>query len=385
MSPDTIPLAVPISSVTPLSSRPRRVVFVASIAPTLVHFVAPVARALQAQGWETVGVAENAGSETGFDRVYDLPPFRRRGLRAHFAAFRTLRHVMALELPDVVQLHTPAAVALGRLAAASFRVPSISVVHGTFLEPRSRRGALFALAEAPLAWISRRTVVVNGDDARFYRRLCSLGSVAQAPAGGAGVDVRPVDSSAQPPPTALYLGRLAADKNLDFLVGAWKEARRQVPDLRLRIVGRTLDGDPPWVPPQIEGIEHAHWTDDPSAEIANATALVTASRREGFPMVVAEAICAGVPVVAVENRGTREIGRQVGAGLTVVPPDTARFADALVAALAPQERRSRPDLLARWGTEATVAFHVGIIADCVGRPVAREERSVDRPKQPRIA
>jgi hypothetical protein len=270
------------------------VLFADSVAPTLVRFVAPVARALEAQGWETVGVA---GGVTGFDRVYDVPPFRRRGLRAHFAAFRTLRQVMALEIPGVAQLHTPAAVALGRLAAASFRVPSISVVHGTFLEPRSRRGALFALAEAPLAWISRRTVV-NGDDARFYRRLCRLGSVSQAPAGGAGVDVRPTDSSAQPPPTALYLGRLAADKHLDFLVGAWKEARRQVPDLRLRIVGRTLDGDPPWMPPQIEGIEHVHWTDDPSAEIADATALVTASRREGFPMVVAEAICVGVPVVA---------------------------------------------------------------------------------------
>jgi glycosyltransferase involved in cell wall biosynthesis len=289
---------------------------------------------------------------------------------------------MALEIPDVAQLHTPAAVALGRLAAASLRVPSISVVHGTFLEPRTRRGVLFALAEAPLAWISRRTIVVNGDDARFYRRLCRPGSVTQAPAGGAGVDVRPADSSTQPPLTALYLGRLAADKNLDFLVGAWEEARRRVPDLRLRIVGRTLDGDPPWVPPQIAGIEHAHWTDDPSAEIASVTALVTASCREGFPMVVAEAICAGVPVVAVENRGTREIGRQVSAGLTVVPPNTARFADALVATVTHQNRRPRPDLLARWGTEATVAFHVGIIADCVGQPVGSNERSTVPPKQP---
>jgi len=104
------------------------VLFADSVAPTLVHFVAPVARALEAQGWETVGVAGNAGGVTGFDRVYDVPPFRRRGLRAHFAAFRTLRQVMALEIPDVAQLHTPAAVALGRLAAASFRVPSISTV-----------------------------------------------------------------------------------------------------------------------------------------------------------------------------------------------------------------------------------------------------------------
>ena len=345
-------------------SRPHRVVFVAAIAPTLAHFVTPVARALKAQGWETVAVAQGAGNLEGFDRVYNLPPFRRRGLRAHFAAFRTLRQVLAREAPDVAHLHTPAAVALGRLAAACARVPSISVVHGTFLEPRSRRSVLFALAEALFAWISRQTVVVNSDDARFYRRLCRRGTVSQAPAGGAGVDVRPAGASAPPTPKALYLGRLAADKNLDFLVAVWKEARRRIPDLQLRIVGGTVDGDPPWTPPDLEGIEYAGWSDS-STEIDSAGVLVAASRREGFPMVVAEAVCAGIPVVAVENRGTREIARQVDAGLTVVPLDTARFADALVAAVRCHERRPRPDLLARWGTEATVAFHVAVITDCV--------------------
>jgi glycosyltransferase involved in cell wall biosynthesis len=327
-------------------------------------------------------VAQGARNLDGFDRVYDLPPFRRRGPRPHLAAFRVLRQVLAREVPDVAHLQTPAAIALGRLAAASVRVPSISVVHGTFLEPRSQRAALFALAEVPFAWVSRRTVVLNGDDARFYRRLCHRGSVTQAPAGGAGVDVRLAGPSAPPIPTTLYLGRLAADKNLDLLVDAWKDARRRVPDLRLRIVGLALDGDPPWVPPQLDGIEYAGWTDDASAEIDRATALVTASPREGFPMVVAEAVCAGIPVVAVENRGTREIARQVNVGLTVVPPDTARFADALVAAVRSHERRPRPDLLARWGTEATVAFHVGVIADCVEWRVARKGRSTDRPARP---
>ena len=354
-------------------------VFVASIAPTLAHFVTPVARALQAQGWETIAVAQGVGSLDGFDRVYDLPPFRRGGLRAHLAAFRVLRRVLLREAPDIAHLHTPAAVALGRLAAVNARVPSIAVVHGTFLEPRSLRGVLFAAAEAPFAWLSSRTVVVNGDDARFYRRVCRRGSVKQAPAGGAGVDVRPAGPSAPCTPTALYLGRLAADKNLDFLVEAWKEARHRIPNLRLRIVGGTLDGDPPWQPPDLEGIEHASWSES-SAEIDRAGVLVATSRREGFPMVVAEAICAGIPVVAVENRGTREIARQVDAGLTVAPLETAGFADGLVAAVKLHERHPRLDLLARWGTEATVAFHIAVITDCVAQTVASERRSPDPPR-----
>ncbi len=102
--------------------------FADSLARTSVHFVAPVARAVEAQGWKTVGIAKNAGGLPGFNHIYDMPPFRPRGLYAHIAAFRTLRQVMALEIPDIAQIHTHAAVALGRLAAASFRVQSISTV-----------------------------------------------------------------------------------------------------------------------------------------------------------------------------------------------------------------------------------------------------------------
>jgi glycosyltransferase involved in cell wall biosynthesis len=353
------------------------VVFVASIAPTLAHFVSPVALALQAQGWEAIAVASGAGSLRGFDRAYDLPPFRRKGLWAHLVAFRALRQVLLREAPDVVHLHTPSAVALGRLAAASAGVPSISVVHGTLLEPRSRRSALFVLAEAPFAWISSRTVVVNRDDARFYRRICRRGSVQQAPAGGAGVAVLAAGASAPSSPNALYLGRMAVDKNLDFLVEAWKEARQRIPNLTLRFVGGSLEGDPAWTPPDLDGIEHEGWS-DPSIEIDRARVLVVASRREGFSLVVAEAICAGIPVVAVENRGTREIARQVQSGLTVVPFDTARFADALVEAEHCHKRHPRPDLLARWGTEATVTFHLGVIIDCLERRVAGERRPADR-------
>jgi hypothetical protein len=49
---------------------------------------------------------------------------------------------------------------------------------------------LFAIAEFPLAWMSRRTVVVNSDDGRFYERCCRRERVVLAPAGGAGVNVQ---------------------------------------------------------------------------------------------------------------------------------------------------------------------------------------------------
>jgi glycosyltransferase involved in cell wall biosynthesis len=340
--------------------------FISAVAPTLVHFVQPVAQTLRDEGWETIGVAEGATASDAFDRVCSLPPFRRRGPVAHARALRALHRIIGEQEPDIVHLHTPAAVALGRLAAASRMVPSVAVIHGTFLDSPSAARIAFAVGEAGFAWLSRATVVVNRDDRLFYERWCPKGSVAQAPAGGSGVDIQEVDFEGPAVPRALYLGRLSADKNLDFLVDAWTLARKSSPGLELRIVGDPLEGDPPWAPPNREGLERISWTDDPSNEINRASVLVTASRREGFSMVVAEAICAGIPVVALENRGTRQIARDVDKGLTLVPMERERFARALADAVSRGERQPRRDLMDQWGHEEVVEFHCRFIAECLG-------------------
>jgi glycosyltransferase involved in cell wall biosynthesis len=349
-----------------LIEKKRRIVFIASITPTLVTFVVPVAESLQNHGWETIGLAHGATHVSGFDRTYELPRFRRKGIRANLEAFIAIRRILAKENPDVVHLHTPSAVFLGRIAAASLKIKSITIVHGTFLEPVTVQSFIFAMMEVPFARLSKRTVVMNRDDARFYRWLCPRGSLYQSPAGGAGVNSR-ISTIVQKHsnPTLLYIGRFAKDKNLDFIVDVWSIARRTVPDLKLRFVGRAVEGDQPWRPPRLDGIERFDWVDQPDIEIAASSVVVTASRREGFSMVVAEALCIGTPVVAVANRATRELKRIARTGLAIVPFRREEFSEALLAAMETSESHPRPDLLARWGTETTVSFHVTLIDDVV--------------------
>jgi glycosyltransferase involved in cell wall biosynthesis len=345
---------------------------VAAIAVTLDTFVVPIAEALHDGGWTTIATADGASQLAGFDSAVDLPAFRRRGILAHLKAFRALVRTIRVVKPDVVHLNTPAAVAMGRIAAALARVPSVSVIHGTFLEPRSWATIPFGVIETLFARMSKVTVVLNEDDARFYRRVCGKARVLIAPAGGAGIDFersdhRPVEDQSRK--VALFVGRLAGDKNLDFLVQAWTTARRACPDLVLRLVGSTLAGDPPWARPDVPGIEFAPWTDDPLSEILGATIFVSASRREGFALTVAEAVVAGVPTVVLENRGTREIERQAGgAAISVVKCDRTLFATAMAQAVSESSRSMFRQVLAeRWGREATVAFHAAVVGDCFER------------------
>jgi glycosyltransferase involved in cell wall biosynthesis len=226
------------------------------------------------------------------------------------------------------------------------------------------------------------TVVLNEDDARFYRRVTGRRRVLSAPAGGAGVGLSGlgrVPGRERTGAVALYLGRLAGDKNLDFLVRAWATARRSCPELVLRFVGSAVAGDPGWDPPDAPGIEFAPWTDDPLSEMQDAAVVVSASRREGFPLTVAEAVVAGVPVVAVENRGTREIERQAGAdAITLVKCDPDQLAAAINSAVAGLPRTQFREALARrWGREATVAFHVSVVGDRFGPPPSSWPESVN--------
>ena len=353
------------------------ILFVTAIAVTLETFVVPIAESLHDRGWTTIAAANGASRVEGFDSAVDLPAFRREGILAHIGAFWALVRTIRTVKPDVMHLNTPAAVVIGRLAGAITRVPSVSVIHGTFLEPRSWLTVAYGLVESLSARMSRVTVVLNEDDARFYRRVCGKGRILMAPAGGAGVDFGTPGRGSQGDPTrkvALFVGRLAADKNLDFLVQAWTAARRACPDLVLRLVGSNVAGDPPWARPEVPGIEFGPWTDDPISEMLGATIFVSGSRREGFPMAVAEAVVSGVPVVAVDNRGTREIQRRAGgAAITVVSCDRRLFAAAMIRAVSESTTPEfRKGLAEQWGREATVAFHVSVVEDHFERsPIPR--------------
>lgn len=84
-------------------------------------------------------------------------------------------------------------------------------------------------------------------------------------------------------------------------------------------------------------------TDDVAGVLAETAVLVHTSRRESFGMVLAEAMAAGVPVIANDLGGMREVVADGETGYLVPPGDAAFLAGRLDALLAD------PELMARIG------------------------------------
>jgi glycosyltransferase involved in cell wall biosynthesis len=121
-------------------------------------------------------------------------------------------------------------------------------------------------------------------------------------------------------------------KNVALLLAAWPLVRAELPDARLRLVGRPPAGRLP--PGAVAALE----VPSVAAELAGASLFVLPSLQEGFGIVVAEALACGVPVVVTPCGGPEELVR-ASAGGTVLPdfePET--LADAIVGALAEPER-----------------------------------------------
>ncbi|MFF5964054.1 glycosyltransferase family 4 protein [Streptomyces collinus] len=157
----------------------------------------------------------------------------------------------------------------------------------------------------------------------------------------------PAREPAPGPVNLLYVGRLGAQKNVARLLDAMRLTRQ---DIRLRIVG---DGEllgrleEQAARLRLDNVEFSGGLlgADLVKAYAGADAFVLPSDKEGMPLVVLEAMAAGLPVVATDVPGTRELVR--GTGL-LAAPEPAALAAALDSVAADPALRAR---LARASTE----------------------------------
>jgi glycosyltransferase involved in cell wall biosynthesis len=157
-------------------------------------------------------------------------------------------------------------------------------------------------------------VIPNGIDTRAFSHPAS--AVSREELGFSADDV-----------VLCYAGRLAAEKNTAYLAQEFALACAQTPRARLLVVG-----DGPSREDAEEALAAAGVADrarfaglQPYARIpdfeAAADAFVTGSVSEVHPLVVLEAMAAGLPVVAVDSPGIRETVTDAVTGL--LAPDTA--------------------------------------------------------------
>ena len=161
------------------------------------------------------------------------------------------------------------------------------------------------------------------------------------------------------------MGRLVEEKGFDALVDAFARLAPAFPDWDLVVWG---EGP---ARPALEArrdrlglggrVRLPGQTTAPHDRLREADLFALASRREGFPMALAEALACGLPAVAFDlPSGPKALIRDGVDGLLVPNGDTAALAAGLGSVMRDGALRSRmaaraPEVLDRYGVEAVMA------------------------------
>jgi glycosyltransferase involved in cell wall biosynthesis len=316
-----------------------------------------LARGLRERGHVSI-IATPPGSPLG-ERAraagLDVRAVRMRGefdLRAVFALARLMRACR----PDVLHYHTSHAITLGALAGlaagfASRRPPAVLSRRVSFslrrnplarLKYRFRIDHIIAVSDG-VRWVliaeglapEKITVIHSGIDLSAF-----------APSRVAGERFRREAGVPEGAPLIGSVGALVPHKGHCHLLEAMVGPAARQPGLRLALVGvgpllgelRRQSADL-----GLEGrVVFAGFRADMPAVIPAFDLLVLPSvSGEGSPAVVKEAMACGVPVVATELDGVREIVEDGSEALLVPPGDAARLSEAIERVLSDEPLRRR--------------------------------------------
>ena len=302
---------------------------------------------------------------------------------------------------DLVHVQTPfVAHYAGVSAARRHGVPVVATYHTLFEECLAHYVPL-----VPAAWL-------KGLARAFSRRQCNALDAVIVPSlaiskrlteYGVGTPrhVLPTGVALSPPkkegrhafrakhgieetrPVALYVGRVAHEKNIGFLLDVAEQMRESLPDMLLLIAGdgpalpglRRSVADR-WLEGRVSFIGYLDRVSELPACYAAADAFVFASRTETQGLVLLEAMSAGLPVVALAEMGTQDIlGARRGA---LVPEDNPyAFALELSRLLGDSVLRSRLSVEARayareWSSDVLAGRMAGLYRQFVAFHAERE-------------
>jgi len=299
----------------------RKVLYTASTYSHIEHFHQPYLKELQHMGWEVhIACANAPGQAPDADKSIDLPLVKRMAAPDNFRAVRMLRKLIQTEGYDLIITHTSLAAFFTRLAVKGMKTRPrlINMVHGYLFDDATPflKRQLLLNAERLTAPETDLVLTMNRydyDTARKYRLGREVGMIP-----GMGVDFTALEEDAARAPeisrerlsisrdafVLIYPAEFSPRKSQTVLI----KAMTYLPeDTVLLLCGdgseldkcRALVGELRVDKRVLFSGRVTHM----AAWYKLADAAVTASRSEGLPFNVMEAMYCGLPVVASRIKG----------------------------------------------------------------------------------
>jgi phosphatidyl-myo-inositol alpha-mannosyltransferase len=261
---------------------------------------------------------------------------------------RRVRSALERFGPEVIHAHEPLIPSTGMFATRPGVAPVVATFHAY-----ADRAVTFSAAAPALARVWRRLdvrVAVSEAAARFVTRRFSGDEVRIIPNGAeveAFAEARPATGLPEGR-RVLFVNRLDRRKGFAVMVEAFARLVERRPDAVLVVAGDGRERGAvgrlePSVRARVVMLGSVAHHRLPPYHAACEVFCAPATGRESFGIVLVEAMAAGIPVVASDIPGYREVVRRGVDGILVPPGDAIALADAVA------ELLDRPDDARRFG------------------------------------
>lgn len=316
-------------------------------------------------------------SRSGADLLYEL-----RSVALLYKLYKRLR-------PDLIHHVTIKPVIYGSIAARMLSsIPVVNAISGLGYvfsqreQARQLRHIALRLYRFALRHPHSKVIFQNPDDIQVFRRHRIVREDQIVLIRGSGVDCAVFQPAPKPDgePIVVLASRMLWDKGVGEFVEAARMLRREGVKARFVLVGDSDEGNPTAVPrDQLqrwhnEGVvEWWGYRSDMNRVFSAAhIAVLPTFYPEGLPKVLLEAAASGLPMVATNIPGCREIVRHGINGILVEPKNTAQLAEAIKRLIFDKElreqygRRAREIAVAEFSLDLVVRQHLDLYSELLG-------------------
>ena len=312
----------------------KKVLFTATVDSHIIQFHIPYLKWFKEQGYE-VHVATNGDEKIEYCDVKHKIPFERNPMKINnIKAIFKLKKIIEEEKFDIIHCHTPMGGVVTRLAAINsrkkYKTRVIYTAHGFHFY----KGApllnwmIYYPIEKILSNVTDCLITINEEDYNLAKKKFKSKRIEFV--NGVGVDKSKFDFKMSDKEkhelrkdlglkdddfVLIQVGELNKNKNQIMTINAMKTIVEKNENIKLLIVGKGKLKDY-----NIQKIKEYHLGDniyilgfrkDIPQLLKISDCLISTSKREGLPVNLIEAAMRGLPIIATNCRGNRDVAKKV--------------------------------------------------------------------------
>lgn len=328
----------------------KKILFTATVDSHIKQFHLPYLKLFQEEGYD-VHVATNGEELIQYCNKKYCIPFERFPIKINnLIAIKKLKKIIEEEKFDIIHTHTPMGAVVTRLAARNARkkygTRVIYTAHGFHFYKGApiKNWILFYPVEKYLAKYTDTIILINTEDfelakKHFYKRCKDIQYVP-----GIGIDEKKFDFEMPEREKSelrksiglkkddfvmIYPAEISKRKRQKWLIETIYELLKANKDIHMLLPGKdSLNGKCQKLVKKLSLENQIHFlgyrTDIPNLLKISNISLSSASQ-EGLPVNIMEAMCVGLPVVASDCRGNRDLIENNINGYIIPLKDSNKF------------------------------------------------------------